>query len=193
MAPIDFKPYVELISSEVSLLSEAVKEKGAKRFGRVMAVAGIMVFASYYMVLMPAARKSATLSAEIARAKSLSESGAQYKSLRDQLAQSYALLPSVSQRGQWLSNSVRDSLSVGGLITNDFKPVRENELNGLIFQSSSVSVQLRFSEFFDWLLRLESAKPMMHLEMMELVKKEEAGYNAASFDVGTIIPMKEYR
>ena len=192
-APIDVKPYVEAILREISIVSGTLKEKGSKRFSRTFVLAGFMVFAAYFGVYNPPQKKSARLAAEIKRAKMMSDYSDQYKDLRAKLAAAYTNLPGTAEREQWLSNSMRDSLSAGGLIPEDFRPVREEEASGLVFQTATVSIKLRFSEFFDWLLRLESAKPMMHMASMEFVKKGGEGYNFATFDVSTVVPVKRFR
>lgn len=189
----DLKPYVDAIMQEFQIVSGTIREKGAKRFGRAFGAAGFCVVAAYFGVYLPPQKKSARLQAEIDRAKSMADYGAQFKDLRDQLNAAYTGMPQISDRDQWLSNSVRDSLNVPGIITEDFKPVREQELNGLIFQVTSVTLSLRFAEFFDWLLRLESARPLMQLQTLELGKKREnPGVNSATCDIATVIPKKRF-
>ena len=189
----DLKPYADAVVQEFNVLSNTFREKGAKRFTRAFVAAGAIVGGAYFLVYMPPQQKSARLQAEIDKAKMMSDYGAQFKDLRDQLNAAYNGMPQINDREQWLANSVRDSLNVAGLVTEDFKPIREQELNGLIFQVSSVSLSLRFNEFFDWLLRLESARPLMHLQALELGKKRESpGVNSASCDISTVIPKKRF-
>ena len=190
---IDIRRHAEAVIYEVSTVLGVLNEKGRKRFGRTFLLSGFMIFAAYSGLYTPPQQKSELLGAEIKKAKTTFEYATQYKDLRDQLAAACLFLPSISEREQWLTNSVRDSLNAGGLVTDDFKPLREEENTGLIFQTSTVSVNLRFSEFYDWLLRLESAKPMMHLLSMNLTKKGSFWYNAATFEIGTIVPKKRYR
>ncbi|OGS41316.1 MAG: hypothetical protein A2506_11460 [Elusimicrobia bacterium RIFOXYD12_FULL_66_9] len=192
-AQIDIKPHVEALIREVSIVSATLKEKGSKRFGRTFALAGFMVFAAYFGVYNPPQKKSARLADEIKRAKMMSDYSTQYKDIRSSLEAAYTNLPAATEREQWLSNSVRDSLNAGNLVPEDFRPVREEEVSGLVFQTSTISMNLRFSEFFDWLLRLESAKPMMNLTNMEFVKKGAPGNNYATFDVSTVVPIKRFR
>jgi type II secretory pathway component PulM len=195
MAPkFDVKKAAEAVIEEASIVIGTLKEKGAKRFGRTLAVAGGVVAGAYVLVYLPPQQKSARLQAEIDRAKMMSEYGGKFKDLRDQVNLAYAGLPALSDREQWLSNSVRDSLLVGGLDPENFTPVREQELNGLIFQLSTVSLTLRFSEFYDWLLRVENAKPLMHVQSVTLSKiGTKLGYNAATCDISTVIPKKRFR
>jgi hypothetical protein len=189
----DVKATVEAISEELSVVVNTLKEKGAKRFGRVLAVAGGIVLGAYVLVYLPPQQKSAKLQAEIDKAHMISNYGVQFKELRDQVNLAYAGLPALADREQWLANSVRDSLGVGGLDPENFTPVRETEVNGLIFQISSVSLMLRFSDFYDWLLRVENAKPLMHVQTVTITKSiMKRGFNEATCDVSTVIPKKRF-
>lgn len=190
---IDLNVYVQAISDEVSLVVGTLKEKGGKRFGRALGGAGFLVFAAYAGIYMPPQKKSARLQSEIDKAKMLADYGAKFKDLRDQVNLAYAGLPALNDREQWLSNSVRDSLLVGGLEPENFTPVKEKEVNGLIFQTSTVVLTLRFSDFYDWLLRVENAKPLMHMNSVELSKKKnQIGFNSATCDIATVIPQKRF-
>jgi hypothetical protein len=192
-AKIDLKPYVEFISDEISTVVRTVKEKGGKRFGRAFVIAGSAVFAAYFMVYAPPQKRSARLQDEINQASLLAQYGAQYDSTLSQLNAAYARLPTMKDRDQWLFNSVRDSLDAGNLVTESFKPVKEVELQGLIYQVCDVSMSLRFSDFYDWLLRLESARPLMQLQMLDLTKEDDPlGYNEAACQIATVIPKQRY-
>jgi hypothetical protein len=191
---LDLKPYAEAVIAEANIVLGTLREKGAKRFGRAFGAAAFAVFAAYFLVYLPPQKKSALLQAQIDRAKTMADLGGQFKDLRDQLNTAYNGMPQINDREQWLSNSVRDSLNVAGLVTEDFKPVREQELNGLIFQVSTITLSLKFAEFFDWLLRLESARPLMQLQSLELSKKREApGVNTVNCDIATVIPKTRFR
>ena len=190
---INANVYVAAISEEINIVLGTLKEKGAERFGRAIGGALFLVFAAYVGIYMPPQKKSARLQSQIDRAKQLADYGSQFKDIRDQLNGAYNGLPALNDRDQWLSNSVRDSLLVGGLEPENFTPVKENELNGLVFQISSVALTLRFSEFYDWVLRIENAKPLMHMNSVDLVKKtDRIGYNAATCDIATVIPKKRF-
>jgi type II secretory pathway component PulM len=189
----DLKPYVDAVVNEFNVVSGAIREKGAKRFGRAFGAAAIAVVLAYFGVYMPPQQKSARLQAEIDKAKSMADFGAQFKDLRDQLNLAYTGMPQITDRDQWLTNSVRDSLNVPGVVTEDFKPIREQELNGMVYQVSSVALSLRFADFFDWLLRLESARPLMQLQSLELGKKKEnPGVNSATCEIATVMPKKRF-
>jgi hypothetical protein len=194
MAPkLDPKVIIAAVSEEVSIVVGTLKEKGAKRFGRALGGAVGIVLGAYVLVYLPPQKKSAALQSQIDEAKLMANYGTQFKDLRDQVNGAYAGLPSLTDRAQWLSNSVRDSLLVGGLQPENFTPVKENDLNGLIYQTSSVGLTLRFSEFFDWLLRVENAKPLMHMNSITLTKKsDKIGLNNANCDIATAIPKKRF-
>ena len=194
IAQFDVKTAVEAIIEEIDVVVNTLKEKGAKRFERALGVAVAVAAGAYILVYLPPQKKSARLQAQIDKAKMMSGYGTKFKDLRDQVNLAYAGLPALADREQWLSNSVRDSLLVGGLDPENFAPVKEQELNGLIFQVSSVSLTLRFSEFYDWLLRVENAKPLMHVQSVSLSKLgAKPGFNAVTCDVSTVIPKKRVR
>lgn len=190
----DLKPILNAVKLEIEIVAGTLREKGAKRFQRALVVAGFLVFAAYMGVYAPPQKKAARLQSEINHAKQMAEYGEQYKNIRDQLALAYARLPSMNEREQWLSNAVRDSLNIAHLVTEDFRPVREQELNGLVFQSSEVALPMKFSELYDWILRLESARPMMHIQSVSVAKKtEEIGKNAVACEVATVIPKRRFK
>lgn len=193
MAKLDPQFLLNAIGGEVNLVIGTLRDKGAKRFGRAFGVAGFVVFAAYAGIYMPPQQKSARLQAQIDKAKAAADYGDKFKDLRDQLNGAYNGLPVINDREQWLSNSVRDSLAVASLNIEDFKPVREQEMNGLIFQASGVGLTLHFAELFDWLLRIESAKPMLHVQLLEISKKkEQPGMVGAAADIATMIPKKRF-
>ena len=196
MLPAGLKAHVEPLLREAALLTSVIREKGVRRFARAGGMAVFMVFTAYTMLYRSPQSKSQRLDAEIRRAKMIHDYGEKYNSLRGQLQSDYARLPTFGDREQWLSNSVRASLDQGGLVSEDFRPTREQELNGLIFQGASVSLKLRFAEFYAWLLRLENARPMMRLKSFAIAKKTETadpsliGVVSATCDVATVIPKK---
>jgi type II secretory pathway component PulM len=188
------KVYVEMVVDEVTTVLNTLKEKGAKRFGRTLALTGGMLVATYAGLYMPPQQKSARLQSQIDKARVLAGLADQFVDLRGQLNQAYSGLPSVTDRDQWLSNSVRDSLLVGGLAPKAFTQIHEDEESGLIFQTSAVSLDVKFSEFYDWLLRIESAKPLMHMQLVALTKDAgRQGYNTANCEVATVIPSKRFK
>lgn len=196
MAAPDLKPYLEIVLREGEIVLSTMRDKGAKRFGRAFATAGFLIFGSYMLLYRPPQSKSEKLDAQIKNAKMMHEYGDKYALLRDQLVGAYGRLPSVNDREQWLSNSVRALLDAGKLDTEDFKPTHESEKNGLIFQMSSVSMNLRFSDFYSLVLRIESAKPIMHLQRADVNKKtdildtQSIGLALTSCDISTVIPKK---
>ncbi len=185
---------IELIGGEVNLVLGTLRDRGGKRFGRAFGIAGFLVFAAYVGVYVPPQQKSSRLQAQIDKAKALSDYGEKYKAIRDLLNSAYSGLPVVDDREQWLSNSLRDSLSASGINVEEFKPIREQESNGLIAQTSEVSLALTFTELFDWILRVESAKPMLHVQLIEVVKKKEKpGMVEVRAEISTLIPNKRFR
>jgi hypothetical protein len=194
--PIELQAIQENLAREVDIVFGTLRDKGAKRFLRAFVAAGFMVFGAYMLLYRPPQIKSARLDAEIAHAKQMHDYGEKYSELRDQLSGAYARLPSVNDREQWLSNSVRALLDASKLESNDFKPMRESEKNGLIFQLSPITLDLRFADLYGLILRIENAKPIMHLQRVDIMKANDGGdptaigMAKAGCDITTVIPKK---
>ena len=192
-AQIDPQVVLNAVKAEFELLSSTVRDKGAKRFGKAAGIGAAFVFAAYYFVYMPPQSKIARLSKEIDAARAMSEAGTQYQELRNTLVGSYGTLPLLKDQQQWLSNAVIDSLRADGLTPETFRPVVETESSGLIFQTSTVQLTLKFNDIYAWLLRLESATPLMHVAVLEVSKKGDmVGMNSVSASIMTAIPKKRF-
>ena len=190
---IDPQVYLNLAKAEADLVIATLRHKGAKVFGKAFGMAGIMIALAYFGIYAPPQNKISRLTAQIAAAKAMSESGAAYQDLRLQLNGSYGTLPQMSDQKQWLSNAMIDSLRADSLTPESFLPVVETENSGIIFQTSSVQLAVKFSDLYSWLQRLESATPLMHVSSIELVKKPESiGYNRVAASVMTAIPKKRF-
>lgn len=190
---IDLKPYVAAAQAEIDMLVSTFREKGGKRFGKAFGISAIMVFAAYAGLYAPPRKKIARLQSEIDAARKLSEFGVRYKGLRDQLSANYGQLPLMKDKEMFLSNAVIDSLKAEGLTPETFQPVREQEQAGLLFQASNIAMPVRFSEFYSWIQRLEGAKPLMHLQSVDLTKKtENIGLNTVQAEITTVIPKKRF-
>jgi type II secretory pathway component PulM len=190
---IDPQVVIALVKSEVEIMVSTIRDKGGKRFGKAFGFAGVMVALAYFGLYSPPQKKIGRLQREIDKAKAMSEAGGQYKDIRDQLAAAYAQVPQMKDREQWLSNAMIDSLRADNLTPDSFKPVSENELSGLIFQSSTVQLTIKFEQFYDWLMRLEGARPLMHVASFDVQKKPEAlGWNGVTCEVTTVIPKRRF-
>lgn len=191
---LDLKPIGEAIGGEINTVVSTLRDKGGKRFSRAFFAAGFMVFAAYVGVYRPPQMKMVRLERDIRNAKAKAEYSAKFGELREQLGAAYKRLPDMKDREQWLTNSVRDSLTVAGLVTEDLKPVRETEQEGLIYQTASVTLSMKFAEFYDWIMRLEGAQPMLHLQTLEFAKKtQQRGVNGAACEIATVIPKRRFR
>lgn len=190
---IDPQVVLAFVKSEVEIMVSTIRDKGGKRFGKAFGLAGAMVALAYFGLYSPPQAKMKKLQREIDKAKAMSEAGGQYKDIRDQLGAAYSHLPQMKDREQWLSNAMIDSLRADNLTPDSFKPVSENELSGLIFQSSTVQLTLRFEQFYDWLMRLEGAKPLMHVQSFDVQKKpEQLSWNGVTCEVTTVIPKRRF-
>lgn len=190
---IDLQPLITFIQAELNLVVSTLREKGAKRFAKPFAISAVLAMLAYIGLFVPMRKKNSRLQSEIDAARKLSEFATQYKDLRDQLAAGYAQLPSMQDKEQWLSNSVYDSLKAEGLTPENFQPVKEQEQAGLVFQASNITMPVRFGEFYSWLVRIESARPLMHLQAMDMAKKPDVmGLNSVQAEIATVIPKRRY-
>lgn len=188
---IDWQPLIKIARAELDVVVGTIRDKGAKRFGKAFGLAGLCLILAYFGIYSHAQKKISHLSEEIEKVKAMSEVGAQYKEIRDQLGTAYAILPQMGDRDQWLSNTMMDALRSKGLTPDSVKPVSETETSGLIFQTSMVELTMRFEDFYLFLSRLESNKPLMHIYSLDLQKKQEPlGMNTAVVSVMTVIPKK---
>lgn len=191
MTQADLKVYGDLVKAEFELVYQTVKDKGGKRFGKAFGLAGIMIVIAYGGIYAPPKKKLSRLDRDIASAKAMFDSGGQFKELRDSLTASYSRLPPLKDRAQWLGNATMDSLRAEGITPEAIKPMTENDMKGLVFQSQPVQLTAKFSEFYAWLLRLESAKPLMHLQGAEISKKDDRiGHNSVNCIVTTVVPTR---
>lgn len=190
---IDLNVYLNVFKEEGELIASTIRQRGAKRFGKAFGMSGLMIAAAYFGVYKPPQDKISRLTAQIDNARAMSQSSSAYKDVRTALGGSYGTLPLLKDRPQWLSNAMIESLRADNLTPELFRPVQETEANGLIFQTSSVQLTLRFNELYSWLLRLESATPMMHVSAFEITKKPDMiGMNSLSATVMTAIPKKRF-
>lgn len=188
---IDWQPFVKNARLELDLVVGTIREKGPKRFGKAFGLAGICAAIAYFGIYSRLRTSAAQLSRELDKVKAMSEVGAQYKEIRDQLGTAYAILPEISDRDQWLSNALMDVLRARSLTPDSVKPVGELENNGLILQTSTVELTLGFEELYGLIAGIEASKPLMHIQSFDLQKKpDQLGKNTANITVTTVIPKK---
>jgi type II secretory pathway component PulM len=190
---IDPEVFFKAAKAEFDVLTTTIRDKGAKRFGKAFGMAALMIAGAYFGVYMPPQQKISRLQKEIDTAKAMSESGTAYQDLRTQLMGSYGTLPLLKDQQQWLSNAMIDSMRADGLTPEMFRPVIETEASGLIFQTSTVQLTIKFNDLYAWLIRLEGATPLMHISNLDITKKTDMiGENSVSASVMTAIPKKRF-
>jgi len=190
---IDVQAYLNAVKSEADLVITTIRHKGAKRFGKAFGLSGFLIAAAYFGVYKPPQDKISRLTMQIETAKAMSESSAAYQEVRGQLMGSYGSLPHLKDQQQWLSNSMIDSLRADNLTPELFRPVVETETSGIVFQTSTVQLTVKFNDIYNWLLRVEGAQPMMHVSNLEISKKPDMiGMNVVSASVMTAIPKKRF-
>jgi type II secretory pathway component PulM len=186
-----FDKAIRRIKEDYSIASSTLKEKGAERFGRTFALGLLAIVISYYLIFLPPQKKLSGLQRRIDAAKATADYADQYKGLHDQLNSLYTILPPTSAREQrWLTTAVLDSMKAEGIISDSVVPPEEAIDQGFAIQHQSISTQLKFSELVSWLNRMETNKPMLHVDSLSLMKKPAPlGTNDVNCVIGTVIPL----
>lgn len=179
---------IEFLQDEIKLVSATMKDRGANRFGRAIALALVMVLFSYALVYKPPAKKILALQRKVAEAQSTAQFAEQYKDLRLRLLSAYAQLPPMKGRDQWLTNTVVESMRSENIFADSIQPPSEADQSGLVFQKVDVTVALKFAEAVSWLNRLENTKPFLHVSSFALSKRPESlGTNGVNCGIATVI------
>jgi len=194
MAKIDISRYVEMIQAEINIVSATFREKGANRFGRALALGLSLPCAAYLLAYAPANRKLSSLDSVLAMARTTAERADTYKELKDRLSAVYTQLPPPKDRGNWLSDTVKEALRSEGIVPTQFKPPQEEESSGVVVQNLSIVMSVKFAEMMSFLARLEATKPLVQVTSLDLSKKEEPqlGRNDVNCSVSTIILTERY-
>ncbi|MFA6004135.1 MAG: type 4a pilus biogenesis protein PilO [Elusimicrobiota bacterium] len=193
MIQIDIGLWMGMVQDEIRLVSTTFREKGLKRFGRVLLVGAALIFASRFLVYSPASRKLSNLSQELAIAKTTADHSDRYKDIKNQLEFAYSQMPATQDRATWLSDAVKDALRAEGIVASQFMPPSEEEQNGVLSQSINVTVYAKFSEFMGFLHRLEKLKPLPVVTQIDLTKKSTPmGRNEISCTISTLILTERY-
>lgn len=190
---IDVLALLGPVKIEAEFVIATIRQRGAKRFGKALGIAGLFVVAAYLGIYKPPQAKISRLQKEIDTARVMSESGTAYQELRGQLASSYGILPNLKDQQHWLSNAMIDSLRADNLTPELFHPVVETEVSGIIFQTSTVQLTIKFNDLYTWLMRIEGAKPLMHISTLDIKKRTDMlGWNTVGASMVTAIPKKRY-
>jgi hypothetical protein len=192
MPQIDFSRLVKTIQEDLSLVSAVFREKGAGHFARPLLVGIILVFGSSQMIYKPAKKKSTRINAQITTAQSVSQYAEDYRAKRDRLAWAYTQLPRIEDRDEWLYKSLVESLKAENIVAQKLPPMIENELGGLITQQANMSATVKFMEAIRWFNRIESGRPLIHVNSVSISKRQGAaiGTTDVNCEIMTIIPKK---
>lgn len=182
---------VHAIQSELTLVANTLKDKGAKRFERPLIIGLVLVVAAYYVLYLPPQKKLDGLQRRLDTARASKENAEAYKQVRDRLRSVYAVLPKTKDKDHFLTQAVIETLRAEGLTSDSIKPPEENKEANVVFQQITVSAQLKFPELIGWLARLEASKPYLHVTSVDLNKSKRLGYCEVSAAVSTIVPDKD--
>lgn len=193
LAAIDWKAGLSAVLEEIGLMISTVKEKGVPYFLRPLAVAGMMIFAGYYMVYLPPTNKIKRIEKKLVTSRAVARYSGTYTEFHDRLARIYPQLPQAKDRADWLYKTIIDTLKAQNIVSDALRPPIDDDVGGLIYQTTSVSSKLKFNEVYALIERLESVKPSLQITNLEISKvKEDIGYNKVTCSVDTVIPLRRY-
>lgn len=188
----DLNRMVAFLQSEVSFIQTTLKDKGSNRFSRPLALGAIIVLFSYWFIYSPPIKKLQGLNGRLRTARATAEYADQYKTIRERLFSLYELLPLPA--GPSLTETLVDSLKAESIVADSLQPPAVAESAGMIFQSVSVTMTLKFSELTTWLLRIEEAKPRLHVSSLSIKKKTDAlGKNEVTAVLTMVIPKERFQ
>lgn len=181
----DFAKILEAVQQEFSFVNSTIKDKGAQRFSRPLAVAAIAVVGAYWLVYAPPGKKLADLDKKLTTAKATAKFADEYKDVRARLYAIYAVLPGFGAAS--LTANVVEACKLENIIPDGIDPPQEQEAPGLSIQSVTVKMTEPYEKIAAWLLRLEANRPLMHISSLEL-RKKGLGKTEATVVVTTIVP-----
>lgn len=188
----DFSRLVGFVQSELAFVQTTIKDKGADRFARPLLLGGALVFFSYWFIYSPSIKKLAGLDRKLNTARATGEFADQYKEVRERLYALYGLLPGPSDPS--LTEAIVDSLKTQNIMADSLQPPVVTDSAGLLFQSVNVTMTLKFSELTAWLLRIEAAKPLLHVSRISIKKKQDAlGKSEVTAVLTTVVPTVRHR
>ena len=85
-----------------------------------------------------------------------------------------------------------ESLKAENIVAQKLPPMTENELGGLIIQQANMSATVKFMEAMRWINRIESGRPLIHVNSVSISKRQGAaiGTTDVNCEIMTIIPKK---
>lgn len=188
----DFNRMVSYLQSEASFIQTTLKDKGSNRFSRPLALGAIIVFFSYWFIYLPPIKKLQGLEKRLKTARAIAEYADQYKVIRERLLALYDLLPLPA--GPSLTETIVESLKAQNIVADSLQPPAVTESAGMVFQSVSVTMTLKFSELTTWLLRIEESKPRLHVSSLNVKKKTDVlGKNEVTAVLTTAIPKERFQ
>ena len=185
----DIKATFSKMKEEVGFLARTVQARGAKRYGRALAISAVVLVASYKMIFVEGGMKLTQAEHDLAAAKAV----AQYASAFNDLDSAFRIfmlrLPPADRAEGWLLDSVRESMKAEGLVSQTLSPVAVTEAQGYKVLSINLTFQAKFKELANWIARIEGSRQLMHVSSLTLTKSPEAiGMNTVAVTISSVVP-----
>lgn len=181
--------YVSGAQAEFTVLRDAIRDKGIKRFGRPIGMGLVMMFCSHFYVYEPSKSALSRVSAELDATLATAQYADDYKDLRARIDGLYTRFPRTKDPEEWLLNEIREALRQEGLVADSISSPQTESGVGYKIVSRAVALSVEYRQIGAWIARLERNKSLLHVAEMTLVKKRQPiGSNRVTVTISTIVP-----
>lgn len=186
----DAQRLLRTVGAELTVLRDALRERGAKYFMRPLAMSGVMVFASYYYVYAPPLAKAKGVAEELATAKATSQYAEEYQNLQARLSGLYTRLPRTQDPQGWILNEVRKTLREENIVPLSISPPSDMLKGEYRFITIEVQCQGNYSQVASWISRLERNPALLFVHTLNLRKDAQPiGSNSVDVKITTVVPV----
>ena len=186
----DAQRLLRTVGAELTVLRDALRERGAKYFMRPLAMSGVMVFTSYYYVYAPPLAKAKGVAEELATAKATSQYAEEYQNLQSRLSGLYTRLPRTQDPQGWILNEVRKTLREENIVPLSISPPSDMAKGEYRFITIEVQCQGNYSQVASWISRLERNPALLFVHTLNLRKDAQPiGSNSVDVKITTVVPV----
>ncbi|TBR22316.1 hypothetical protein EPO15_08315 [bacterium] len=176
--------------AEVTVLREALRDRGAKFFGRPLGMAAAIAFAAYYYIYLPPLTNAKKVSDELATAKATSQYAEEYQNLQSRLSGLYTKLPRTQDPQGWILNEVRKTLREESIVPLSISPPNDLVKGEYRFITIEVRCQGNYPQIASWISRLERNPALLFVRDLTLRKDADPiGSNTVDVAITTVVPM----
>lgn len=186
----DAQRWLKSAMAEVTVLKDALRDRGAKFFSRPLGMAGFVVFAAYYYVYLPPLSTAKRVSDELATAKATSQYAEEFQNLQSRLSGLYTKLPRTQDPQGWILNEVRKTLREESIVPLSISPPNDTVKGEYRFITIEVRCQGNYPQIASWISRLERNPALLFVRDLTLRKDADPiGSNTVDVAITTVVPL----